>query len=224
VEEFPTLGGYAHATTWAFDKNWNAKSRVAPVSVIHDERLRGHGCRPRRSAYVATNSAPVSFRVRCLAPPIPVAVAAPPMPVATPIPRGVGIYWLRNHGRCVIARHHWSCVDGSWHHVDCRWCINRGCIDRRCRVRRWGRRCVPIGRFRQISDRFCVAVVRSRINLGRCAGRWKCQNGCAENESFTHHQSPSSCLCCTDVAPVTFNEDWASWFEMYDAILDNPVG
>ena len=160
--------------------------RVAPVSVIHDQRLRGHGCRPRRPAYVATNSAPVSFRVRCLAPAIPVVVAAPPMPVATPIPRGVGIYWpaavaappimpvatpipwgvgiywLRNHGRCVIARHHWSCVDRSRHHVDLRCCINRGCIDRRCRVRRWGRRrCVAIGRCRQISDRFWVAVVRS---------------------------------------------------------------
>ncbi len=83
------------------------------------------------------------------------AVAAPPMPVATPIPWGVGIYWLRNHGRCVIARHHWSCVDRSWHHVDWRCCINRDCIDRRRRVRRWGRRCVPIGRCRQISDRFC---------------------------------------------------------------------
>jgi hypothetical protein len=77
-----------------------------------------------------------------------------------------------------------------------------GCIDWRCRVPLWGRgRCVPIGRCRQISDRFCVAVVRTRtrINLGRCAGRWKCQSGCPENESFTHHQSPSSCCA---VAPV----------------------
>jgi hypothetical protein len=102
-----------------------------------------------------------------LAPPIPMAVAAPPMPVATPIPGRVGIYWPRNHGRCVIR----SCVDRGGHHVDWRCRINRGCIDRRCRVRRWGRRrCLSIGRCRQISDRFCVAVVRSRVDLGRCAG------------------------------------------------------
>ena len=107
-------------------------------------------------------------RLQCLAPPIPVAVAAPPMPVATPIPAGpvaappmpvatpipgrVGIYWPRNRGRCVIR----SCVDRNGHHVDWRWCINRGCIDRRRRVDRWGcRSCVPVGRCRQISDRFC---------------------------------------------------------------------
>src|SRR5260370_35010125 len=62
---------------------------------------------------------------------IPVVVAAPPMPVATPIPWGVGIYWLRNHGRCVIARHHWSCVDRSRHHVDWRCRLNRGRINPR---------------------------------------------------------------------------------------------
>src|SRR5260370_33146592 len=71
---------------------------------------------------------------------IPVVVAAPPMPVATPIPWGVGIYWLRNHGRCVIARHHWSCVDRSWHHVDWRGCLKPGGRDQRGPVRREGGR------------------------------------------------------------------------------------
>jgi hypothetical protein len=119
------------------------------------------------------------FFPTCLPPPaIPVAVAVPPMPVATPIPWRVGIYWprnsgrRRNHRRCVIARHRWSCIDRSWHHVDWRWRINRDCIDRRCRVGRWRcRRCISFIRWRQVSDRICVAVVRSYINLGRCASR-----------------------------------------------------
>jgi hypothetical protein len=109
---------------------------------------------------------------------IPVAVPPPPMPIATPIPRRVGICWprnngrRRNHGRCVIARHHWDCIDRSWHHVDWRWRINRSCIDRRCRVGWWWcRRCVSFVRWRQVSDRIPVAVVRSHINLGRCASR-----------------------------------------------------
>ena len=130
----------------------------------------GYGClqRGRRS-----------FFLTYLVPPaVPVAVAAPPMPVATPIAWRVGIHWSRNNGRRrndgrrVVARHYWSCIDRNWHHVDWRWRINRGCVDRRCGVGRW--RCwrrISFVRWGQVSDRISVAVVRSHINLGRCASR-----------------------------------------------------
>jgi hypothetical protein len=74
----------------------------------------------------------------------PVTVAMPPVPVATPIARCIGIYWPRNYGRRVDRSRQWSCVDRNRDHVDLRCCINRGCIQLRCRVGRWRcRRCVP---------------------------------------------------------------------------------
>lgn len=105
------------------------------------------------------------------------------MPVATPqYPWRVGIdstrHW-RGHPR--------SCVDRSWHHIDCRRRINRGRVDRWCRVRRWGRRCcVPLGRWRQTR----VAIGRGRQISSRRADRGKYKRGCSENESLTYSNLP----------------------------------